>query len=100
MVTLMLVCAITTPAITAESAKSNHPYLLWTRKDLRALRTKVEMEDWAKQAYQEMVASTERDGEDLRLLFMRRKLSLCPGNFISPIRWGIEQSRADQAEGE
>ncbi len=30
---------------------------------------KIETEPWAGQAYQEMVASTERDGEDLRLLF-------------------------------
>jgi len=56
-------------AVAAEAEKVDHPYLLWTRKDLRALRAKIETQPWAKEAYDEMVSSTDRDGEDLRLLF-------------------------------
>jgi len=56
-------------AIAAKREKVEHPYLLWTREDLRSLRKRIETQPWAKQAYEAMVASSERDGEDLRLLF-------------------------------
>ena len=69
MLTLMLAFTCAAPANAAELAKVERPYLLWTRRDLRALRVKIETQAWAKQAYLEMVTSTERDGEDLRLLF-------------------------------
>ena len=36
-------------AIAAEAAKVDHPYLMWTRKDLRSLRAKIETE--ADEAY-------------------------------------------------
>jgi hypothetical protein len=56
-------------AIAAGAAKVDHPYLMWTRKDLQSLRAKIETQSWAKKAYDEMVSCTDRDGEDLRLLF-------------------------------
>ena len=59
----------TLPASTPRAISTEHPYLMWTRQDLRALRQQIETQSWAKQAYEEMVASPERDGEDLRLLF-------------------------------
>ena len=71
---MLLLASIVTIACTglagaAERGKVERPYLFWTREDLRSLRKRIETQPWAMQAYQEMVASTDRDGEDLRLLF-------------------------------
>ena len=49
-------------ASAADLAKVKHPFLLWTSEDLRSLRKKIETQPWARKAYEEMVASTEREG--------------------------------------
>ena len=49
--------------------KVDHPFLLWTRKDLAALRTKVRAEPWAREAYARLVASRERYGDEMGNLF-------------------------------
>ena len=67
--TLMAVVTCAAPATAAGPAEVDHPYLLWTGKELQSMRRTIETRRWAKRAYQEMVASTDRDGEDLRLLF-------------------------------
>jgi hypothetical protein len=53
----------------AAAAGPKHPYLLWTRKDLAALRRKIETQPWAREAYRRMVASNERYGDEMRNLF-------------------------------
>jgi hypothetical protein len=69
LLTLMSILAGTNGAAAAEAAKAAHPYLLWNRSELQALRDKIETQPWAGQAYEDMVSSSERDGEDMRLLF-------------------------------
>ncbi len=66
---LVLAILVVGPTAAAQQAKVEHPYLLWTQKDLDSLRKKIETQPWAKRAYEEMAASKDRDGEDLRLLF-------------------------------
>jgi len=53
----------------ADVAKVKHPFLLWTLADLRAMRKKIETQPWAKKAYEEMVLSTDRQGDEIRHLF-------------------------------
>jgi len=53
----------------ADLAKVKHPFLLWTAADLRAMRKKIETQPWAKKAYQQMVSSTDRQGDEIRHLF-------------------------------
>jgi len=67
--TLMAAVICAAPMCAAGPAKVDHPYLLWTGKDLQAMRRTIETQPWAQQAYRAMAASTDRDGEDLRLLF-------------------------------
>ncbi len=69
LLTLLLSLIGTARASAAESSRVRHPFLLWTRDDLQSLRRKIETQPWAARAYEAMVASTDRDGEDLRLLF-------------------------------
>lgn len=53
----------------ANVEKVKHPFLLWTADDLAALRRKIDTEPWARKAYDAMVASKEREGDELRHLF-------------------------------
>jgi hypothetical protein len=53
----------------AEVEKVRHPFLLWTADDRAPMRRKIETEPWARKAYKEMVASTDRNGDELRHLF-------------------------------
>ncbi len=66
---VLVVCICPARASAATRARVDHPYLLWTREDLRVLRQRIETQPWAARAYEQMVASDQRDGEDLRLLF-------------------------------
>ena len=50
-------------------AEVEHPFVLWTKDDLAALKKKIETEPWARKAYEEMVASAERTGDEARNLF-------------------------------
>ena len=69
LLTWILASLLPPAALAAEAAQVDHPYLMWTRKDLGSLRAKIETQSWARQAYEEMASAKNRDGEDLRLLF-------------------------------
>lgn len=53
----------------SDVSKVEHPFLLWTKKDVAALREQIETEPWAQNAYDELVASKERGGDEIRNLF-------------------------------
>jgi len=55
--------------LAADVAKVKHPFLLWTSADLLAMREKIDTQPWAKKAYEEMVSSTDRQGDEIRHLF-------------------------------
>jgi hypothetical protein len=65
----LLVSCLAGLASAADLEKVQHPFLLWTAEDLRALRKKIETQPWAKEAYEAMVSSTDRQGDEIRHLF-------------------------------
>jgi hypothetical protein len=56
-------------AIAAPCPAAEHPYILWTRADLAAMRKKVETEPWAKAQYEKMLARPAEEGRGLTRLF-------------------------------
>jgi len=69
LVAFPVILGLASMASAADVAKVEHPFLLWTSEDLRALRKKIETQPWAKKVYDEMVASTDRQGDEIRHLF-------------------------------
>ncbi len=63
-----LLFALASSVSAADVAKVEHPFLLWTSRDLREMREKIETQPWAKKAYEQML-SAEADGDELRHLF-------------------------------
>jgi hypothetical protein len=66
-VIVALVAAVSA-AGAAEVSKVEHPFLLWTKQDLAALREKVKTEPWAKAAY-EAIPAGRGSCEEMRNLF-------------------------------
>lgn len=62
----MVLCSAPTHA--ADAAQVPHPFLLWTRDDLAAIRKRIETQAWAAEVHAGMKESKERD-RDLRALF-------------------------------
>ncbi len=56
-------------AIAAPCLAAEHPYILWTRSDLVALRKKVETEPWATAQYERMLGKPDEHGRSLARLF-------------------------------
>lgn len=65
----ILVSVFPRPGAAADVSKVEHPFILWTKQDLAVLKKKIETEPWARKAYEEMVASSERTGDEARNLF-------------------------------
>ena len=58
------------PACSAagEGTEAEHPFLLWTKQDLAAMRKTIEAEPWAREAYEQML-SDRGPGQEMRDLF-------------------------------
>lgn len=57
------------PASAADLSKVQHPFLLWTRQDIAAMKQRIATQPWAKKAAEDLVASKELHGDELRELF-------------------------------
>lgn len=53
----------------AAAAIPEHPYMLWTKDEVAAIKKRIETEDWAKKRAEEIRTSNERYGSILRNLF-------------------------------
>jgi hypothetical protein len=47
-----------------------HPFMLWTKQDLAAIKQRIAVEPWAKQAYEKLLASNDKQEESLRNLLI------------------------------
>lgn len=69
LVTATLAVVLSGRVAGSEFKRAEHPFLLWTPAEIAALRKKIDTEPWAKDAYERMVASTDRLGDEMRNLF-------------------------------
>ncbi len=67
---LSLALLFAAPALAASPAEVEHPFLLWTKKDLAAVRRRIETDPWAREAYEQMETGDGRSvNRELRDLF-------------------------------
>ncbi len=57
-VAIVLACRVV--AVAGEAPQVEHPFLLWTKQDLAALRKQIETEPWAREAYTRMGRGKDR----------------------------------------
>ncbi len=65
-----LLAALTViPYASARPITVEHPFMLWTADDIAAMKQRVETEPWAKKELKKLLASNDRYGDELRLMF-------------------------------
>jgi len=61
--------AMASAAAWADKPRPAHPYFLWTKKDVAEIRQRIETQPWAKKAYDEMLTTQDKQGDEIRNLF-------------------------------
>jgi hypothetical protein len=66
---VVLLALVSLAGCAGEPARTEHPFLLWTSDDLRAIRRRIETQPWAKKACDELCASQDKQADEIRNLF-------------------------------
>jgi len=67
---LLVACpASLTASASADTVDVEHPFMLWTADDIKAMKHRVATEAWAKAEVEKLLASDDRYEDEMRLMF-------------------------------